>query len=328
MILVTGGAGFIGSCLLAALERRGERELVVCDRLGSGEKWRNIAKRALADIVPPEELWRWLAERRRPLRAVIHLGAVSSTVETDADLIVESNFRLTTRIWSWCAERRVPLLYASSAATYGDGSAGFDDSTAPADLAALRPLNAYGWSKQLTDRRLVQLVDAGGRRPPQWAGLRFFNVYGPNEYHKGGQQSLVPQLHRQIAASGRARLFRSYRDDYPDGGQLRDFVWIDDVVGVMLWLLEHPDASGIFNVGSGQARSFNDLALAVFAAMERPAAVEFIEMPEALRERYQYYTCARLDRLRAAGCPYQPTPLEEGVRRYIHDHLDGPDAYR
>ena len=328
MLMVTGGAGFIGSCLLAALDKRGEPDLVVCDRLGVGEKWRNLAKRQLADLVPPEELDRWLAGRGRRLRALVHLGAVSSTVETDADLIVASNVRLTLRLWDWCARQRVPFIYASSAAVYGDGAAGFEDSLATADLAALRPLNPYGWSKLLSDRRIATLVARGAARPPQWVGLRFFNVYGPNEYHKGGQQSLVPQLHSQIKATGRAALFRSYRADYVDGGQERDFVWIDDVVGVMTWLLDRPDVSGLFNVGSGRARSFADLAQAVFAALNRPPAIDFVDMPERLRDRYQYHTCARLERLRAAGCPFQPLPLEDGVRRYVEGYLESADPHR
>jgi ADP-L-glycero-D-manno-heptose 6-epimerase len=327
MILVTGGAGFIGSCLLAALEARGH-ELVVCDRLGHDDKWRNIAKRALADIVAPAELLCWLDGRGAEIEAVFHLGAVSSTVETDADLIVDSNFRLTMRLWDWCAERRVPLIYASSAAVYGDGAEGFSDGEDAPTLARLRPLNAYGWSKLLTDRRIAALAAAGAPRPPQWVGLRFFNVYGPNEQHKGGQRSLVPQLYAQIRAEGIARLFRSYRPGVPDGGQLRDFVWIDDVVAVMVWLLDHPEVSGILNVGSGRARSFADLAKAVFAAMGRPERLDFVDMPETLRAKYQYYTQADLDRLRAAGCPLQPTPLEEGVRRYVQEHLDAADPYR
>lgn len=327
MILVTGGAGFIGSCLLAALEARGHG-LACCDHLGQGEKWRNIAKRALADIVAPADLMAWLDGPGQAVTAVFHLGAVSSTVETDADLIVDSNFRLTMRLWDWCAARRVPLVYASSAAAYGDGSSGFVDGEDPAAMARLRPLNAYGWSKLLTDRRVVALAAAGAPRPPQWAGLRFFNVYGPNEYHKGGQRSLVPQLHAQILAEGTARLFRSYRPDYLDGGQLRDFVWVDDVVAAMLWMLDHPEVSGIFNIGSGRARSFADLARAVFAAMGRPERLSFVDMPETLRAKYQYYTQADLGRLRAAGCPLQPTPLEEGVRRYVQDHLDADDPYR
>ncbi|HMR32582.1 MAG TPA: ADP-glyceromanno-heptose 6-epimerase [Geminicoccaceae bacterium] len=327
MILVTGGAGFIGSCLLAALEQRGHA-LVVCDQLGRDDKWRNIARRGLADIVAPAGLPAWLGAAGRELEAVFHLGAISSTVETDADLIVESNFRLTMRLWDWCAGHGVPLIYASSAATYGDGSDGFQDGEDPVAMARLRPLNAYGWSKLVTDRRIAGLVASGAPRPPQWAGLRFFNVYGPNEYHKGGQRSLVPQIHAGILAGGEARLFRSYRPDYPDGGQLRDFVWVDDVVAVMLWLLDHPEVSGIFNVGSGRARSFADLARAVFAAMGRPEHIRFVDMPEPLRARYQYYTQADLGRLRAAGCPLQPVPLEEGVRRYVQDHLDAADPYR
>ncbi|MFO1067419.1 MAG: ADP-glyceromanno-heptose 6-epimerase [Geminicoccaceae bacterium] len=328
MIVVTGGAGFIGSCLVEALERHGLGELVVCDRLGRDDKWRNIAKRALADIVPPEQLLDWLDRHAGSVELIYHLGAVSSTVETDADLIVDSNFRLTMALWAWCARHGTRLVYASSAATYGDGSAGFDDASDPLSLARLRPLNAYGWSKHLTDRRIVALDASGAPRPPQWAGLKFFNVYGPNEYHKGGQRSVVPQLWSQVRETGRARLFRSYRPDYPDGGQLRDFVWVDDAVAVMLWLGGHPEVSGLFNVGSGRARSFADLARAVFQAMGRAEAIEFVDMPEALRDRYQYYTCASLDRLRAAGCPLQTTSLEEGVRRYVQDHLEAHDPYR
>jgi ADP-L-glycero-D-manno-heptose 6-epimerase len=326
MILVTGGAGFIGSCLLAALETAGYGELVVCDRLGREDKWRNIAKRALAEIVPPEELMDWLDAGGRGTEIVFHLGAVSSTVETDADLIVRSNFRATMRLWDWCAAKRVRLIYASSGATYGDGSAGFDDD--PVLLDKLRPLNPYGWSKHLTDRRIIALAGGDNPRPPQWAGLKFFNVYGPNEYHKGGQRSMVPQIHRQVRETGRATLFRSHRPDYVDGGQQRDFVWIDDVVAVLMWLLEHPEASGLFNLGSGRARSFADLARAVFAAMGREPAIDYVDMPATLRDRYQYHTEAVLDRLRAAGCPYEPTPLEEGVRRYVQDHLDHADPYR
>lgn len=328
MILVTGGAGFIGSCLAAALESRGD-SVVICDHLGRDEKWRNIAKRAPVDIVPPGELMGWLSSSvGREVTAVFHLGAVSSTVETDADLIVESNFRLTMRLWDWCARRQLPLIYASSAASYGDGSEGFVDGEDEAAMARLRPLNAYGWSKLLTDRRITSLAASGAARPPQWAGLRFFNVYGPNEYHKGGQRSLVPQIHAQIRAGGEARLFRSYRPDCPDGGQLRDFVWVDDVVAVMIWLLDHPEVGGIFNVGSGRARSFVDLARAIFAAMAVAERISFIDMPETLREKYQYYTRTDLDRLRAAGCPLQSTPLEVGVRLYVQDYLDAADHYR
>lgn len=326
-ILITGGAGFIGSCLAAALERAG-RDVAICDDFGAGEKWRNVARRRLADVVAPADLPAWLDAHGSGLEAVLHMGAVSSTTERDVDLILEANYRLTLRLWSWCAERGVRLIYASSAATYGDGAAGFGDDSAPAALARLRPLNAYGWSKHLLDRKVVDLVGRGEPAPPQWAGLKFFNVYGPNEWHKGGQQSVVPQILGQIRQTGAARLFKSYRPDVADGEQKRDFVWIDDVTDVMIWLLDNPDVSGIFNVGSGRARSFVDLAHAVFAAMDRPPAVEFIDMPEGLRERYQYFTEAPLARLRAAGFRAPTTSLEEGVRRYVQESLLAEDPYR
>jgi ADP-L-glycero-D-manno-heptose 6-epimerase len=216
----------------------------------------------------------------------------------------------------------VPLIYASSAATYGDGAAGFDDDGSPAALARLRPLNAYGWSKHLTDRRIARIVAEGGPRPPQWAGLKFFNVYGPGEDHKGAQRSVVPQVWRQVRSGGPARLFRSYRPGVPDGEQRRDFVWIGDAVAVMLWLLDRPEVSGLFNVGSGWARSFNDLAQAVFAALGREPRIEYVDMPARLRDRYQYFTEAPIDRLRRAGYDAPMTTLEEGVRRYVRDHLE------
>jgi ADP-L-glycero-D-manno-heptose 6-epimerase len=326
VILVTGGAGFIGSVLLAALDARGLPDLVCCDRLGSGDKWKNIAKRRLADVISPERMFAWLDGHAGQVDTVFHLGAISSTDERDADLIVQENIRTTLDLVAWCSRHGARLIYASSAATYGDGEAGFDD--AVGHLSELRPRNAYGWSKQMVDRRLVELAARGAPLPAQWAGLKFFNVYGPNEWHKGGQQSVVPQFLKQIRETGTCRLFKSYREGIADGAQQRDFVWVDDVVAVMTWLYDHPDTSGIFNVGSGRARSFLDLARAVFAAVGKEPAIEFVEMPERLRAHYQYFTEAKLDRLRAAGCPYQPTPLEEGVRRYVQDSLLQADPYR
>ena len=326
MILVTGGAGFIGSVLLAALDERGERDLVCCDHLGSGDKWQNIAKRRLAEIIPPEALGAWLERHLASIEAVFHLGAISSTDERDADLIVERNIRATLDLAEWCTRHGTRLIYASSAATYGDGEAGFDD--APELFGKLRPRNAYGWSKLVVDRRVADLAARRSPLPPQWAGLRFFNVYGPNEWHKGGQQSVVPQFVRQIQQSGTCKLFESHRDGVGHGEQARDFVWVDDVVAVMLWLLDHPGISGVFNVGSGKARSFADLARAVFAALGEPERIEFVPMPERLRSHYQYFTQATLDRLRAAGCPLRPTSLEEGVRRYVQDSLLHADPYR
>ena len=238
MIVITGGAGFIGSNLAAALEERGRGDLVICDRLGGDGKWRNIAKRELADIVAPEALLAFLDANPKRIEAVLHLGAISSTTETDADLIVAANFKLSLTLWEWCARHDTPMIYASSAATYGDGSAGFDDDGAIAALAKLRPLNAYGWSKHLFDRRVARLIAEEAPRPPHWAGLKFFNVYGPNEYHKGPMRSVAAQIFERAKRGEPARLFRSHRQGIPDGGQQRDFVSVDDCVAMTLWLLE------------------------------------------------------------------------------------------
>jgi ADP-L-glycero-D-manno-heptose 6-epimerase len=328
MIVITGGAGFIGSNLAAALEERGERDLVVCDRLGSGDKWRNLAKRALAALLPPEALMAFLEQHARDVHIVFHLGAISSTTETDADLIAATNFTLSQRLWEWCAETETRFIYASSAATYGDGSAGFDDDGSSAGLARLRPLNAYGWSKHLFDRRVARLLEHAGKRPSQWAGLKFFNVYGPNEYHKGAMKSVVAQIYPRAVKGESARLFRSHRADVPDGGQKRDFVYVRDAVDAMLWLYGHPDTSGLFNIGSGAARSFADLAAAVYRALGREPAVEYVDTPAVIRDKYQYLTEARMERLRSAGYEKPATSLEDGVRDYVLSYLAAADPYR
>jgi ADP-L-glycero-D-manno-heptose 6-epimerase len=302
-------------------------DVVVCDRLESSDKWRNIARHDLVDIILPERLPDWLARGPR-LEAVVHMGAISATTVTDGDLVFDVNVNFSTMLWDWCAARQVPLIYASSAATYGDGRQGFDDDGSLAALANLRPLNAYGWSKHFFDRRVARRVAAGEPAPPQWVGLKFFNVYGPNEYHKGLMQSVVAQKHPLVASGKPVTLFTSHHPDYPDGGQLRDFVWVDDCVDVMLWLLEHRAVSGLFNVGSGKARSFADLARAIATAAKVPPRIEFMPMPEEIRPNYQYFTEARLDRLRAAGYVKPSTPLEEGVRQYVEGYLARPDRYR
>jgi ADP-L-glycero-D-manno-heptose 6-epimerase len=328
MIVITGGAGFIGSNLAAALEARGLHDILVVDRLGHDDKWRNLAKRELAGLVAPEHLTATLEAHAAEIDTVFHLGAISATTETDVDLIADTNIALTLKLWDWCAWRGARFIYASSAATYGDGHAGFDDDGSVAALAKLRPLNAYGWSKHLVDRRIARLVADGAACPPQWAGLKFFNVYGPNEYHKGGQQSVVAHLFRQLIAGERARLFRSYRPDFPDGGQLRDFVWIDDCVAQMLFLYDHPEISGLFNCGTGKARSWADLARAVYAALGRTPEIEYVDMPDQLRDKYQYFTEARMDRMRGVGYSAPSTSLEDGVRLYIRDYLAAEDPYR
>jgi ADP-L-glycero-D-manno-heptose 6-epimerase len=325
MILVTGGAGFIGSNLVSALAARGER-VVVCDWLGHQAKWRNLAKAELEGILPPEELLDALHSGALTPDAVFHMGAVSSTVETDGDLLAQTNITLSQQLWHWCRETHAPFIYASSAATYGDGAMGFEDEGTPDFLAKLRPLNGYGWSKHAFDRWAVRRAESG-EAPPQWAGLKFFNVYGPNEYHKGGQASVAWHLYEQIRESGRARLFRSHHPDYADGEQSRDFVWVGDCVDVMLWLYDDGRASGLFNVGTGRARSFHDLARAVFTAMEVPERIEFIATPEAIREKYQYFTEARIERLRQAGYTKPFTDLETGVAAYLRDRLMTDDPY-
>jgi ADP-L-glycero-D-manno-heptose 6-epimerase len=330
MILVTGGAGFIGSNLVAALEERGRHDLVVCDRLGHGDKWRNLAKRELAAIIPPEQLLALLGDQRwgSAIEAIFHLGAISSTTERDADLVVRSNFTLTMQLWDWCAERAVPFIYASSAATYGAGEAGFDDDCSVAGLAKLRPLNSYGWSKHLVDRRIARLVEGSAPRPSHWAGVKFFNVYGPNEAHKGDMMSLVAKLFPRARAGDKARLFRSHNPAYQDGGQLRDFIYVRDCVDMLLWLYEHPEVSGLFNIGTGKARSFADLAAATFRAVGRQPVYEFVDTPVEIRDKYQYFTEARMDRLRAAGYDKQFTALEDGVADYVTNFLACPDPYR
>jgi ADP-L-glycero-D-manno-heptose 6-epimerase len=327
MILITGGAGFIGSNLAAALEAQGH-EIAVCDRLGSGDKWRNLAKRELAALVPPEELMPFLAANEGAIDTVFHFGAVSATTERDADLIVAQNFTLSLALWDWCAAKGKRFFYASSAATYGDGGAGFDDDGSPAALAKLRPLNPYGWSKHLFDRRVARLVARRAPTPPQWVGLKFFNVYGPNEYHKGDMQSVVAQIYPRAAAGEPCRLFRSHRAGIADGGQKRDFVAVEDCVAMIEWLYTQPEVSGLFNAGSGAARSFADLAVAVYRALGREPLIQYIDTPEPIRARYQYLTEARMDRLRRAGYARAATPLEDGVRRYVQSYLATPDPYR
>jgi ADP-L-glycero-D-manno-heptose 6-epimerase len=326
MYLVTGGAGFIGSNLVAALCARGA-EVMVVDRLGTGDKWRNLAKHPIAGILPPEEIEDFWAAQP-PVTAVLHMGAISETTARDGDLVAATNLTLPLWLWGACAERQVPFIYASSAATYGDGNEGFEDEFSAAALARLKPLNLYGWSKHAFDRRVADLLARGVPAPPQWAGLKFFNVYGPNEHHKGRMASVVFHKFQQIRAGEDATLFRSDRPDIADGQQMRDFVHVDDCVAVMLWLLENPQVSGLFNLGSGRARSFLDLVRAIFAALGEQERIRFVDMPDDLKGKYQYFTEAPLDRLRAAGFAAQMTPLEEGVRRYVQDFLTQADPYR
>ncbi len=326
MLLVTGGAGFIGSNVVASLNEAGRTDIVVNDTLGTDSRWRNLQKRQLADLVAPKDLPRWLEGRK--LDAVIHMGAISDTTADDGDLVMESNFRLSLALLDWCTATRTPFIYASSAATYGEGEEGFDDDASPEHLATLRPMNLYGWSKHLFDQALIARQVRGEKLPPQWAGLKFFNVFGPNEYHKGKMASVLSKVFDDARAGGAVRLFKSHRDGIADGDQRRDFIYVDDVVSVVRWLLDAPRISGLFNVGTGKARSFREMIEAMFAAMNRPARIEYVDMPEAIRGQYQYFTQSNVGRLRAAGYNAGFTPLEDAVARYVTDFLGRQDRYR
>ncbi len=326
MIFVTGGTGFIGSNIVAALNGRGASDIVIIDWLGHESKWKNIAKCRFYDIVTPEKVDGFLETAPRA-EAVFHMGAISSTTASDGDEILRTNFQLSAKLWNWCSRQRTPLIYASSAATYGDGSNGFDDDESAAALDRLRPLNLYGWSKHAFDRWALERA-AEGLAPPQWAGLKFFNVYGPNESHKGDMQSLVAKNTAAIAAGETISLFKSHRDDYNDGQQLRDFVYVADCVAVMMWLLDHPQVSGVFNLGTGKARSFLDLTLAIGTALNRNVDVKYVDMPLSIRDRYQYFTQAKMSKLQQAGCDVPFHTLEAGVADYVLSYLTKPDPYR
>jgi len=328
MIVVTGATGFIGSNLLAALEARSQGPLVAVDWLGTEDKWRNIAKRTLWDVVAPEQLLSFLVQHGSAVQAILHMGANSATTEQDGDKIIAQNVRPTLDLIDWCTRTETRLIYASSAATYGNGMAGFQDDDDPEALSRLQPLNLYGWSKHMVDRKVAAMRTKGVALPPQIAGLKFFNVYGPNEHHKGDMMSVVGKLTPRLRMGEPARLFKSYRDDFSDGGQMRDFVHVDDVVSVILWLLENPNVSGLFNVGAGRARSWDDLARAVFAALSLPDHIEYIDMPENLRAKYQYWTEAPMAKLRAAGYGGNMLSLEDGVHRLVNEYLVKDDPYR
>jgi ADP-L-glycero-D-manno-heptose 6-epimerase len=326
MLLVTGGAGFIGSNVVASLNEAGRNDVAVSDFLGQDGKWRNLQKRQLADFIAPADLSAWLEGRK--LDAVIHLGAISDTTATDGDAVMDNNFRLSLRLLDWCTARRTPFIYASSAATYGDGAAGFADAWSPAQLTRFRPMNLYGWSKHLFDLAVAERFTRRERLPPHWAGLKFFNVFGPNEYHKGAMMSLIAKRFDDAKAGKPIRLFKSHRAGIADGEQSRDFIYVDDAVAVVRFMLETPSANGIFNVGTGKARSFKDLIGAMYGALGRAPEIEYIAMPAEIRDSYQYFTQAEVANLQRAGYNAGFAPLEDSVRRYVTQYLDREDRYR
>lgn len=326
-IVVTGGGGFIGSNLVAGLLARGTHRVIVCDRFGQDDKWLNLSKHAVAEILLPELLFDWLNVHHDDVEMIFHIGATSSTLEKNIDLVLVNNFSFSLRVWRWCVKHQKRLVYASSGSTYGDSTQGFDDDLSLEYLRKLKPLSGYGWSKHLFDSHVAGEVHHKRPVPPQWVGLKFFNAYGPNEYHKGDQQSVITKMALHAVQGGAVRLFRSMRPDYKDGGQKRDVIYVKDCTKVMLWLIDSPAVSGLFNLGTGQARTFEDMAHAIFAAINKKPSIHYIDMPENLADRYQYFTEARMQRLLDAGYKEPFTPLEDGVRDYVRHYLQQKDHY-
>lgn len=316
MIVVTGGAGFIGSALVWKLNRLGRNDIVIVDRLGTSEKWKNLVGLDYRDFYDKEDFINWIRvdEFEYNIEIIFHLGACSSTTEKDADYLMENNFCYTQTLAEFAIRKQIRFIYASSAATYGDGSQGYKDDEE--SLEKLRPLNMYGYSKHLFD-----LYAKKNNYFDKIVGLKYFNVYGPNEYHKGDMRSVVHKAFYQIKESGKVRLFKSYKKDYKDGEQLRDFIYVKDAVDITLFFMQNKNVNGLFNVGTGNARTWNDLVTAIFHAMDKPVNIEYIEMPENLREKYQYFTQADLTKLRKAGYVNEITALEKGVEDYVKNYL-------
>jgi ADP-L-glycero-D-manno-heptose 6-epimerase len=316
MIVVTGGAGFIGSAIVWRLNQMGEDNICIVDRLETGDKWKNLLGLRYEQIMDKDEFIKRVMEENVPfvIDAIIHMGACSSTTERDADYLMRNNVNYTLELAKYCLPRKARFVYASSAATYGDGSLGYMDDENK--LQDLRPLNMYGYSKALFDifAQKMKILD-------KIAGLKFFNVYGPNEFHKDDMRSVVHKSFQQIQKEGKVKLFKSHKPEYKDGQQMRDFVYVKDVVDMTLFFLEHRDKNGIYNIGAGKARSWNDLVTAVFKAMDKPVKIEYIDMPETLREKYQYFTEADITKLRKAGYAKETTSLEEGVTDYVKNYL-------
>lgn len=318
MILVTGGAGFIGANVVEALLRRSK--VTVCDWFGHDDKWKNLRHCAVDRFIFPEQLADFLEEDGNSLSAIVHMGAISATTERDVDLIVRSNIQLSHMLWQFCARRGIPFIYASSAATYGDGALGFDDRSDPEYLGSLRPLNAYGWSKLAFDRQILAGIVRGEPAPPRWAGLKFFNVYGPREQHKGAMRSVMTSNFERLRDGEPLRLFKSDRAEYADGGQQRDFIYVGDCVAVVEWMLDHAFPADLYNIGTGNAKSWLDAGEAMFAALGQEPRIEFIDMPANLVGRYQYFTEANVAKLRAINVQVPATDLREGVNltyRYL-----------
>jgi ADP-L-glycero-D-manno-heptose 6-epimerase len=322
MIIVTGGAGFIGSAFIWKLNNEGVDDILVVDELGESDKWKNLVNRRYVEYIHKDAFLRMIRNEQMPFtpRAIIHMGACSSTTERDADYLMDNNYHYTCRLAEWALPKNIRFIYASSAATYGAGSQGFSDDNAVTPM--LRPMNMYGYSKQVFDLWVLRQ-----QAEKQVVGIKFFNVFGPNEYHKGDMRSVVHKAFEQIRDTGKVRLFKSHKPEYTDGGQMRDFVYVKDCVDAMWWLLEHPEINGIFNLGTGKARTWNDLIQALFSAMKMKPKIEYFDIPPEIRSQYQYLTEAEMDKLRATGCQAAFRPLEEAVQDYVVNYLQKPDRH-
>jgi ADP-L-glycero-D-manno-heptose 6-epimerase len=318
MIIVTGGAGFIGSAVVWRLNQLGESEIIIVDELGTDDKWKNLVPLKFEDFVHKDDFISMILERDLPfeITAIIHMGANSSTTEKDADQLFSNNYLYTKELANYSLENNIRFIYASSAATYGDGSLGFDDDEEK--LESLRPLNMYGYSKQLFD-----LWAKKNKVFDKIVGLKYFNVYGPNEYHKGDMRSVVHKAFGQISDTRRVKLFRSLNPKYKDGEQLRDFIYIKDAVDMTLFFLDNPNINGLFNVGTGKSRTWNDLVTAIFKALDKPVNIEYVDLPAHLRAKYQYFTEAKMDKIKKAGYNKSIMSLEDGVADYVKNYLSG-----
>ncbi|HPG54461.1 MAG TPA: ADP-glyceromanno-heptose 6-epimerase [Smithellaceae bacterium] len=322
MIIVTGGAGFIGSAFVWRLNREGIKDIIIVDQLGTDDKWKNLVGLTFTDYIHKNEFIEMVIADEVPFEvsSVVHMGACSSTTERDADYLWENNYLYSREVADWALRHNARFIYASSAATYGDGSSGFSDDHEI--ISRLKPSNMYGYSKQVFDLWVLK-----NKLEKKMAGIKFFNVYGPNEYHKGDMVSVIYKAFHQIQETGKVCLFKSYKKEYPNGGQMRDFIYVKDCVNVMWWLLENPSVNGIYNLGTGRARTWNDLIAAVFSSMGRKTNIQYIEMPESLRNQYQYFTQAQMDKLKKAGCHVNFSSLEDSVRDYVTNYLQNADPY-
>lgn len=327
IVLIIGGAGFIGSNLAKRLADRGDYRVVIVDRFGDGSKWNNLVRIPIDEIVAPEQIFHWLDVYSEDLEAIFHLGGVSSTTESNVESIIESNHNYPLALWRWCATSNVRFICASSAEVYGAGEHGFEDTPNLSYQNKLRPLNPNGWSKKMLDLHMMGAKKREEKTPPQWVSLRFFNLFGPNEYHKGDHRSVALKLYDEASKNLPVKLFKSENSEYPDGSQLRDFMYIEDAVNMLEWCLDNRTISGLFNAGSGTSRSFEELAKTVFSALKKEPVIKYVHMPSHIEHQYQYKTVADIKRLRDAGYDRPIMTLEQGIETYIQRYLRTGDMY-